>query len=224
MAQVLADILPSALGIAVSPFGIVSIVLILATPHARSSGPAFAFGWFAGVVVIGAILLGVSNLLGAREDDGRAAWVSWLFLALGLGLIYLALNEWRRRPHGGEEPEMPGWMAAFVAMRPLKATAFAVLVGAVNPKNLLLILAGCAAIAQADVTSGDRALLVVLFAVVASLGTLVPVAAYLLLGERSERLLGRVREWFLRNSSPIMAAILLLIGLKLIGNGIDGLS
>jgi hypothetical protein len=224
MAQVLADILPSALGIAVSPFGVVSIVLILATRHARSSGPAFAIGWFAGVLVVGAILLAVSNLLGAREDDGRAAWVSWLFLALGVALLYLALKEWRKRPQDGAEPETPGWMAAFDAMQPLKAAAFAVLAGAVNPKNLLLILAGSAAIAQADLSGEDRAVLLVIFAAIASLGTLLPVAAYLLFGTRSERLLGHVREWFLRNSSVIMAAILLLIGLKLIGNGIAGLS
>ena len=41
----LGSLLPSAVAIALSPIPIVAIVLVLGSPRARTSGPAFVLGW-----------------------------------------------------------------------------------------------------------------------------------------------------------------------------------
>jgi len=43
------------------------------------------------------------------------------------------------------------------------------------------------------------------------------------MGDRSEELLQRLRTWMAHSSGVIMAVILLLIGVKLLGDGIAGL-
>jgi hypothetical protein len=53
---------------------------------------------------------------------------------------------------------------------------------------------------------------------------MVPVALYFLLGDRSAHILSDLRDWMIHNNAPIMAVLLLIIGVKLVGDGISGLS
>ena len=48
MGQAIGDLLPAAIGVAISPVPIIAIILMLGTPKARSNGPAFAAGWVLG--------------------------------------------------------------------------------------------------------------------------------------------------------------------------------
>ncbi|MBM2823822.1 MAG: hypothetical protein HW413_2568, partial [Thermoleophilia bacterium] len=57
MGQAIGDILPLAIGVAISPVPIIAVVLMLGTPQARANGPAFAAGWVAGLTIVGAIVL-----------------------------------------------------------------------------------------------------------------------------------------------------------------------
>ena len=49
MGQAIGDLLPAAIGVAISPVPIIAIILMLGTPKARSNGPAFAAGWVIGL-------------------------------------------------------------------------------------------------------------------------------------------------------------------------------
>lgn len=49
-------------------------------------------------------------------------------------------------------------------------------------------------------------------------------AIYFLGGRRAGDVLGGLRDWMSRNNTAIMAVLLLVIGAKLIGDGIAGLS
>ena len=51
------DLLPSALAVALSPIPVVAIVLILGASNARTAGPAFAFGWIAGLPAVSVIVV-----------------------------------------------------------------------------------------------------------------------------------------------------------------------
>ena len=57
MIQVIGDLLPSALGVALSPVPIIAVILMLGTPKARATGSAFAVGWIAGLVIASTIVL-----------------------------------------------------------------------------------------------------------------------------------------------------------------------
>ena len=97
------------------------------------------------------------------------------------------------------------------------------MLGGVRPKNLLLAVGGAAAIAQTGIGGGQQAIAYAVFAVIATIGVAVPVVIYFAMGERSAELLGRLKGWMRRNSPVIVAAVLLVIGVTLIGDGIGGL-
>jgi hypothetical protein len=61
------------------------------------------------------------------------------------------------------------------------------------------------------------------FVVIATLGVAAPVVIYYALGDRSAKLLGELRTWLATHNAAIMAVLLLVIGAKLLGDGISGL-
>jgi threonine/homoserine/homoserine lactone efflux protein len=223
MNQAIGQILPLALVVALSPVPIIAIVLMLATPRARANGVAFLIGWLAGLTIVGVIVLLVSGAIDPSDDDGPATWVSVLVLGLGLALVALAFKQWRGRPRGDGEAPMPKWMTTIDSFKPLKALGLGVLLSSVNPKNLMLTVAASAAIAGTGIDAGQEAIALAIFILIGTLGVGVPVVMYLVLGERSRNLLDGVKSWMAANNTVIMAVITLVIGVKLVGDGIAGL-
>jgi Sap, sulfolipid-1-addressing protein len=61
------------------------------------------------------------------------------------------------------------------------------------------------------------------FVVLGALGPGIPVAVYFLIGDRATHILDDLKSGMGRNNAAIMAVICLVIGAKLIGDGISGL-
>jgi hypothetical protein len=222
--QAIGQVLPLAVGVALSPVPIIAVVLMLVTPRARANGPAFVVGWLLGLGIVGAIVLLVAHPAGATSDTGPATWVSALKLVLGALLLLVALRQWRGRPRGEDEPATPKWMGAIEAFSPPKAAgAGAVLAGA-NPKNLLLAVAAAASIAGTGIDGGDQAVAYLVFALIGTIGVAAPVAIYFAMGDRAAPLLDGLQRWMAHNNAVIMAVLLLVIGAKLIGDAVGGLT
>ena len=224
MGQAIGQMLPLAVGVAVSPLPIVAIVLMLATPRGGVNGPAFIGGWWLGLAIVGTITL---SFAGGAANGGTAAppgWVNWLKLILGLLLFAVAARQWRSRPHEGEDAAMPKWMGALDSFSPVKAAGAGVVFSGLNPKNLLLAVAGAVAIAQAGISTGQQVAAYVVFVAIASIGVAAPVVVYFALGEHSRQILEGMKNWLARNNAVIMAVLLLIIGVKLIGDAITGFS
>jgi threonine/homoserine/homoserine lactone efflux protein len=150
--------------------------------------------------------------------------VSILKIALGVLLVLLAIKQWRGRPLGDADPELPAWMKTIDTFTPAKSTGMAVLLSAVNPKNLLLVVGAAAAIAQTGSSTIDQAVALAVFIVIATLGVGAPVAIYFLMGDRAATILGDLRDWMARENATLMAVICLIIGAKLIGDAITALA
>jgi threonine/homoserine/homoserine lactone efflux protein len=223
MNEAIGQVLAVGVGVALSPIPIVAVVLMLATPRARSNGPAFLLGWIAGLAIVGAIVLLASGGADATGDDGPATWVGVLKLVLGALLLALAARQWRSRPRGDAPPPLPKWMQTIDAFSPAKALGMGALLSGINPKNLLLTVAAAAAIAQTGVGGGEQAAALAVFILVGSLGVGAPVVVYFALGERSRHLLDELKAWLIAHNAAIMAAILLVLAAKLIGDGLAGL-
>jgi Sap, sulfolipid-1-addressing protein len=222
--QAIGQVLSFGVGVAISPLPIVAVVLMLATPRARSNGPAFLAGWLAGMAIAGGIVLAVSNGADASSDGAPADWVSWLKIILGLLLLLVAVRQWRGRPKGDAAPEMPKWMRALDTFAPPKALGAGAVLSGVNPKNLILTVGAAAAIAQTGAATGSQIAALAVFAVIGSLGVGAPVAIYFGMGERSEQILGGLKDWMARNNTAVMAVLCLVIGAKLIGDAVGALA
>jgi Sap-like sulfolipid-1-addressing protein len=215
------QMLPSAVGVAISPLPIVAVVLMLVGQRARVNGPAFVVGWWLGIAVVGGIVLAASNRAGAHEDGEPADWVAILKLLLGAALIALAAKQWQSHDNPGGSPK---WMEAIDTFTPVKAAGAGALFGGVNPKNLLLVAAGAATIAQAGLSGGEDVVALLIFIVIASLGVMTPVVLYFALGSRSRNILDSLKDWMSRNNAVIMAVLLLILGVNLVGDGISALA
>jgi hypothetical protein len=223
MGEAIGQSLPLAIGVALSPVPIIAVVLILTTPRARANGPAFVLGWLVGLGVVGAVVLALAAP-GASEEGQPATWVSWLKLVLGLGLLLVAARQFRGRPHEGEEAPLPQWMGAIDRFWAGQALGGGAALAGANPKNLLLAVGGAAAIAQTGIPASQQAIAYAVFAVIGTLGVGAPVGIYLAMGKRSAELLGRLKNWMGQHNAVIMAMLCLVIGTKLLGDALSGLS
>jgi Kef-type K+ transport system membrane component KefB len=224
MGQAIGGSLVLAVGIALSPIPIIAVVLMLTSEKARVNGPVFVLGWLVGLGIVGAIVLAVAGPSGASESGSPATWVSWVKIVLGVLLLLVAARQFRSRPRGDEEPHMPKWMTTIGKTTPVAAFGLAAALSGANPKNLLLAVGGAAAIAQTGIPGGQQALAYLVFAVIATLCVAIPVGIYFALGERSAKLLAGLKDWMSEHNAVIMTVLCLILGVKLIGDAISGLT
>ncbi len=222
MREAIGAVLPLGVGVALSPVPIIAVILMLVSRRARVNGPMFILGWLLGLAVIGVIVLGIAGPSNANDDGQPATWVNVLKLVLGALLVLVALRQWRSRPTEGEEAALPKWMGSIDAFTPVKALGAGAALSGLNPKNLLLAVAAAAAVAQTGIAGGEQAIAYAVFAIIGTIGVAVPVVIYFALGDRAPARLGRLKDWMGQHNTAIMAVLCLVIGVKLIGDGIAG--
>jgi hypothetical protein len=215
--------LPFAIGIALSPVPLIAVILMLLGSRATANGLGFLFGWITGVSVGLWFLtsLGASPDLATGGEPSTTA--SWIEAVLGVLLVIGAIRHWRTRPRAGEEPAMPGWMHKVDSMGPGSAFGLAVLLSAVNPKNLLLLAGAAVLLAQASLPTADEVAAIAAFTVVASCTVAIPVLYRLLARDRAETWLEDLKIWLGIHNAAVMSVLLLVIGAKLLGDGLSGL-
>lgn len=220
MGAVIGEILPLALGVAISPIPIIAAILMLLSPKARVTSVGFLLGWVLGIVVAVTVFTLLSSILPEQDADASKPIQAVIQLLLGLGLLLLALRQWRGRPKAGEEPQMPKWMQAIDKVTFPVALGLGFLLSAINPKNLLLAAAAGVDIGSAGLDVGSIVLVIVVFTLIAASTVLVPVVGYLIAAEKLRGPLDALRVWLGRENAVIMAVLLLVIGVSLIGKGI----
>jgi len=218
------QVLSFGVGVALSPVPIIAVVLMLATPHGCVNGPAFILGWIFGLAIAGAVLLLAASGAEASSSGAPEEWVSIVKIILGVLLLLLAVRQWRGRPQGDAEPELPVWMKTIDTFTPPKAAGMAVLLSAVNPKNLILVVGAAAAIAQTGASTGSQAVALAVFVLLGTLGPGIPVGIYFLMRERAAAILDSLRGWMASENATIMAVLCLIIGTKLIGDAVSALT
>jgi threonine/homoserine/homoserine lactone efflux protein len=224
MGQAIGQILPLAIGVAVSPVPIIAIVLMLGTPQARSDGIAFAVGWILGLSVVGTIMLVVASGNETTSSGKPDTWVSLLKLLIGVAFLLIAAKQWRSRPKPGQEAVMPKWMQTIDTFKAGKSFGGGVLLSAANPKNLALTIAAAAAIAELGISNGQEAGAMAVFVAIGSVTIIAPLVIYFAMGDKATKTLEDIKGWLAANNAVIMTVLLLVLGAKLVGDAISGLS
>ena len=224
MGAAIGDILPMAVGVALSPVPIIAIVLMLGTPRAKTNGPAFAVGWLIGLSIAGGLMLAFASGRAEEDGEGPATWVTIVKLVFGVAFVLLAARTWRGRPRGSEEASMPKWMQAIDTFRTGKAFVAGAVLSGLNPKNLALTIAAAAAIASVGISTGEAIATLAVFILLGSLSILAPLGIYFLMSSRAVTILGGLKNWMARHNAVIMTVLLLVLGAKLIGDAVAGLT
>jgi hypothetical protein len=224
MGQGISEVLPFAIGIAISPIPIIAIVLILFSNRATANGLAFLFGWMAGLAVVGTAVYLFADAANAATDSTTSDTISWGKILLGVFLLSLARRNFAKRPTPGQPEELPKWMATVETITPVKAIGLAVVLAVVNPKNLILAVGACAGLGQLGLSTGDAVVGLVVFVVVSSASILFAVGYELLGGEGAKHTLDHMKTWMIEHNHAVMAVLFLVFGVVLIAKGIGLLS
>jgi threonine/homoserine/homoserine lactone efflux protein len=222
LSQAIGDLLPAAAAVALSPIPIIAIVLVLGTPRARTTGPAFALGWVLGLTVVSVVVVVLAGNASDPDSD-TATGVNWLQVAIGVLFLAMAAKQWRKRPREGEPPEMPAWVASLDSLTPGRGLVLGAALSGANPKNLALTAAAAAAIAQAGLDGADTALAIAVFVVLGSVTVAGAVLFYLVDAERAAGPLDSIRQFMAEHNNVIMMVILIVLGAKILGDGLGRL-
>jgi threonine/homoserine/homoserine lactone efflux protein len=220
LGDVLGQTLAIAVGIALSPFPIIGVVLLLMSPTGRASAPLFTIGRVLGLVLVLAVLLVASDAI--YRLTSAVTLPAIVRIILGIGLLLLALHKWRPKPEG-YEPSLPGWMSTIADARGPRAFGFGVLITVANPKELALLLTIGITLGGDQLTTSEAIWACVIIVAIGSLSVIVPVVAMLVAPVRMEPVLDSVNRWLTANSSTVMGILLLVIGAAVIGGGISEL-
>jgi threonine/homoserine/homoserine lactone efflux protein len=224
MGQGISEVLTFAIGVAISPVPIIAVILMLFSQRANVNGPVFLLGWVVALAVVSGVVYVISDQSNAATSTSASDSISWGKIVLGALFLLLAARQWRNRPAPGAEPEMPKWMAGVDKVAPGKALGLGVLLAAVNPKNLILTLGAAAGLAQLGLSTSDAVVSLIVFVVVASLTIGVPVAYYLLGGDKAKTRLDELKDWLAVHNTAVMAVLFLVFGVDLIAKGLPELT
>lgn len=221
LGEAIGGLLPSAMAVALSPIPIVGVVLVLDTPRARTSGAAFAVGWIFGLAALSTIVV---LILGSGVDSDTESGIEWFKVAVGVVFLLMAAQQWRKRPRDGDAAAMPKWMDSIASLTAPKAATLGAGLAGANPKNLALTLAASASISEAGLDRADTAVAIAVYVVLGSLTVAGSVLFYFASPKRAARPLAAVGQFMSANNAVIMMVVLLLLGAKLLGDGLGGLA
>lgn len=213
------DSLSLAVGIAISPIPIIAAILMLLSPRARQTSPAFLVGWVVGVAIVSTVFVLLGGVIEQGDSDSGPI-MGAIKLVLGVALVVLAVRKFLGRPKAGETAELPKWMDAITTLPPLKALGMGIVLAGLNPKNLALAASAGIGISAAGLNGGQEAVVIAVFVIVASLSVGVPIIAYLLAPERLGGPLESLRGWLEHNNATVMSVVMLVLGFNVIGKAL----
>ena len=224
MGQGISDVLTFAVGVAISPLPIVAVILMLFSQRGRVNGLSFLVGWVVSLAAVSTVVYVLCHDGSVATSTTASDSVSWGKIVLGAALLLLARRQWRQRPAQGAEPEMPKWMATLDHVSPVKAFGVAVVLAAVNPKNLVLTLGAATGLAQSGVTTSEAVVSIAVFVVIASLTIAGPVLYALVGGQKARAALDGAKGWLTAHNAAVMTVLFLVFGVDLIAKGLPPLT
>ena len=221
MWDVVLHMLPFAVGIAISPVPIITVILMLFTPRPRSNGAGFVLGWFLGIGIPALVVFMVDRVINQGEVATPPSRMALnLRIAVGVILILVAAWNWMHRNKQDDENKKPLLMRVVDSITPWKAIVLGFLFADVtNPKNLALTVAGCMTIAGGHLSTLGSAMLLLFFTGLASLGVALPVMLFMSGGDVAKQTVEQWRQWLMLHKKGVMAVLFFVFGTALLIKG-----
>ena len=223
MGSVIGDVLPLAVGVAISPMPIIAVILMLLAPRAGAASAGFMAGWVAGIVVTATVVTIIADTAGLSTSGGGSTAGGVIKIVLGAVIVLVGVKQWRGRPHADSQPALPKWLTAVDSITPAKATGLGLALVAVNPKNLVLIVGAGVIIGSAGLPAGQVVVTIAVFTIIAALSVAAPVVGYRLGQAKARVWLGSLKTWLTANNAAVMMTLVFVVGVVLIGKGIGSL-
>jgi threonine/homoserine/homoserine lactone efflux protein len=222
MVHLIGDLLPYALGVALSPVPLIAVLLLLGSPTGRASSAAFVAARVISVAAVATIVALVAELL--PERNGTSPIGNLLRITLGGILVIWAVLTMARRRDTRKDGDGPGWMVTLRSASPPRAARIGVVLSVANVKELAFGVGAGLTIATSELEAGAAVGAAVVYSLLACLSSIVAVVAVWFFVDRVSGPLDQARAWLARNSTFLIALVLLVIGAVLVAEGVRDLA
>nr|MBP9719103.1 GAP family protein [Candidatus Levybacteria bacterium] len=179
MLDLVVQLLPHAVAVALSPMPIAALILVLLSKQARVNSVLFLLGWVTALMINVGVFAFLANMQQQTDHTSRIVFSSTINGFLGVVLLFLAVKQWRNRLKPGEMPRTPAWMQKIETLSPLMAFVIAFSLITINAKNTVLNIAAGVLIGQSTTLVSQAMLVIVVYSCIASITIMVPVIAFL---------------------------------------------
>jgi hypothetical protein len=217
----IAALVPGAVGIALSPLPVASVVFLLGHRRGYGSAVACAAGWMAAVAVALVVAVSVGEQLPTATDDGPPVQ-ALVALVASVVLFVLAAWQWVRRRLPDGSPASTRWADAMEALGPGRAFGLGALLF-VSPKSVVLAFAAGLTLGDADPRAASTVGVGAVFVLASGVVVLLPVVLAVALGPRAERPLEAMRSWIARWGAHALVVVLVVLGVVQLVIGLTGL-
>lgn len=223
MNDVLVELLPFIIGMAVVPVQVIILLLFLKDPK---KGLVKGFLFLTGITatrLLQGILFGLIFNIGAAADDsgGKGPVVSTLLLVLGIFLLISAYKKIKKEEDPEDEP--PKWMETLNNATIFRAFIVGIQLTLISPKMWVFILGAIGTISIGQLGQPQSLYLYLIFLLLAQSLLVLTYLLRLLLPKRSVTMLAKASSWLAKNNRIIMIVISLLFGALFFYQGLTGL-
>ena len=218
--SLLIQIIPLALGAAVSPTALMGIILLLSI----SKKPKLqGFGYYVGaivliiIVVLLGVLLGVGITSTSAKPNPFLAGIDVLFgiilLVFGIRRLFQSQKSPNRLFQGEDKPELS--LVSFI-----KGFTFGFGMFLINFSTTIIVLEAAKEIGASSVDFTGKLIVVIILIILTLLVCEIPLLMYLLFPQKANNILSKVNIWMQRNGHYLMGVVILVIGVYLIWLGL----
>ncbi len=220
--SLLGNLIPLAIGFAISPVPVIAVILMLSSEGALANAVLFDIGWLSSIIATSAVFLLCFGSRTISENEATGTAGAALRAALGILLLLLAGRRFiqRRKAIPQKQPRLLQSIESVGAAAALGIGAATVVL---NPKNLVLLLSALSQVIQTGASTGTNVVALAIFTLVGSIGVLLPLAIYVIFREKASAILGSWNAWLTAHNSTVMMYLLLVLGILLVVKGILGL-
>jgi hypothetical protein len=218
LSTLLLNVLPLALGAAVSPVVLIGTILILTlSDRPKLSGVAFYIG--AIILLLIVIVAGIVVGGGITADRHPSVISAYLDLALGILLILLGIRRIVKKVTGPDKDKFIQKSKSGVSDF-IKYMFLGIGIFVINFKSTILVFAASKDIGLSSAGFADKLAVIIILTVITLLVVEIPLVIYFTMPESSEKLLGALNIWMQKNSRYLVAAVLFFFGIYLMVRGI----
>lgn len=217
-------LLPLALAAAISSVPITILLVLLLSSRRKVAAVPYALGCLVGTALVVLLASYASQLLPQWRMPGSDAALGVLEMVLGAALVALGIRRWLQRARREARPrQLPAWAAAALdKIGPVRALGLGLLIE-FRPKSLLL--AGVAGVQVSGVPRISAAVgLIIGYVVIATVTVTVPVLLTMIDPGRMEPRLSAAARTLAASGTVISAVVLVMVGVVVIGVGLQDLA
>ena len=196
MGRGISEILPFAIGVAISPIPIIAVILMLFSNRAKVNGPVFLLGWVIGLSVVVAVVYGIAHAANVATDSTSSDTISWIKVGLGCGAAGRGAVASTRAAGAGAKRRRcrSGWPRSTTSSPEPRSCSRIVLLGG-EPEEPHPRRGARRRGRGSERSVGDAVVALIVFVVIASLSVGGAVAYHLFGGQKAHVDLNDLKSW-----------------------------